>query len=491
MEFGLVSGLAQDLQYNQRINDLRYNEQENRRAGAEAEASAKLFASDMDFKNSMNSYDNPLVKQYAIGKMKEMAEFARNNPDYKYNPMKQVELKRLKNELKDNDIVRRGMATDAAYGEYLKDRQESLKDPSRWDTELLDAEGRKFDNYFQYGHSHGIEGFNQEGPKAVVYTRPQNLIRVSETANKLGNGIKNFNSVQGRNPGEWWSEPDKDELNALTDQFIKENPRSVELETRGLGLQTPEQKRKYVRDAIVSGFPKQYEAGDVNAGWQKDIAYKKLQHDIDKDKPLPPGYTPFDYVIDPKNRAGTVTQDEARVLLGDTPSIIVNGHVGTGEKADLTGLQFHPDGRYVKRGKSNEIPMFIGHVKVPLEVALAKGIISGDVDKAKAGDFSDNGVRVSNAYLGKAAFEHNPDQNGKDQPYVKVSYQIPINPNDQKARQRFNAFTDVDKLVPASSNPYKETETAKKFAPEGSGVDAAGNVFDSQGKYLGKRDEFQ
>lgn len=480
MQFGTAQGLAVNLGFDQRINDLRYNAEANRRAAAEAEAKAKLYADDLDFKNAMNPYDAPLARNNAIDKMKELANIQKTNPNYKYDPMVQVQMKAIRNDIKDNPIVRRGMMVDSAYNEYLKDRQEALKNPQAWDMDALDAQGEQFKNYFQHGHSEGEAGFIRDGAQPVIYTRPAPFIDLSKKGLDIGN---HFNDMVHRNLNQYGSFetiPNEQSLNAQAHQFYTENKRQLDKEYTSKGIDPI----KAAKDFISAGIKREFEPGDINAAW--DRAFKEKQLKFEKDKIAPKeGYTPYDYFVDPRNLAGRLTQDEARVIVGDTPNIEIHGLDGS--KADLTGLLFNADGRYMKRGNKHEIPSLIGFVKVPLETALAKGIIVGDPEDAKKGNFGDDGVRIAAPYKGKAAFEHGTDKDGK--PYVKVSHEILINPNDQKLRQRFNSFVDVDKLVPESSNPYQSR--SKQVAPEGAAVDQKGNVFDATGKYLGKRDDFQ
>mgnify|MGYP000443958442 FL=1 len=95
-EIGLLTGLAQNMGYDQKINDLRWNEQQNQRALAESEGKAKMFADDLDFQNAVNEHDAPLIKEFAKNKINEIGKYVRENPDWIYNIDKRNQLNLMK-----------------------------------------------------------------------------------------------------------------------------------------------------------------------------------------------------------------------------------------------------------------------------------------------------------------------------------------------------------------------------------------------------------
>ncbi len=463
-EFGLLQGLSADMQYDNKINDLRFREQENRRAAAESESKAALFANDLDYQNAANAFDSPIIKSEAKAKINEIGKFVRENPDWQYNVDKRLMLNSMKKDLRDNESLKRGLASDNSYKSYLGDLQEVAKNPNAHDTEAYNDISNQWNNYLQYGNQNGLEAAQKEGKKAFIYQKPQDFVDLPQTLLKAGNSVKDYEVKKGKNIGEYWTEPKADQVKAIKNSIYQQHGRQIMVEARKLGLKTDAEVDKWVTDNISAGFNKHYSIGDANAAFSNGMRMKEFNERTGKIKPINQTYTPFDNLIDPNNPAGTIPVDLARKIWSDKPNIQVLGNNGV--KADLTGLDMNYDGRFVKK---NGIPMLLGYVKVPLATAKAKGIISGDDDDIEKGNFSDNGARITSDYLGKAAFEKSGDvdKDGKQKAYVKVSYQIPVNPNDQTARQMYNVQADVDKLVPASQNPFQNNTSKPKTVVQG------------------------
>ena len=118
-EIGVLSGLAQNLGFDQRINDIRYQEREKQRALADVSAQQQLFAQDLDYQNAANSHDAPIIKDFAKSKINEIGKFVRENPDWQYNVDKRLMLNQMKKDLKDNSELKRGLASDNSYKSYF------------------------------------------------------------------------------------------------------------------------------------------------------------------------------------------------------------------------------------------------------------------------------------------------------------------------------------------------------------------------------------
>lgn len=485
-EYGLGQGLAFNIDYNSRINQLHRNEELDLRARNAAEAKASLMAQDAEFTNAMNAHDNPLIKEQARATLKKMGEYRRDNADLNYNPDKLIQFNLMKRELNDNPNLIRGLSSDNNYKEYVKDLQEVSKNPLQHDTGAYDEIQNQWSNYLQYGNQNGLEAFQKEGKKAFLYSKPKDFIDLTMGGLKVGDAIKNYNVVKGRN-GEWWSEPDKAELDAVTKSFYQQNERQIQVEAQKLGLDTPEKVNTWVSNLIAPGIKRNYNAGEVNADWEH--WYKMQQLNLEKEKlnntkKPENNYSTWKYFTDPKNLAGTLSEETIRKTWGDKPNMILVGN--SGAKADLTGYEWYPTQRYVKR---QGIPFLLGYTKIPLSVAAEKGIINKYDEKDETDEYKDTNARITSDYLGHAAYATEMGKDGKRYNYIKVSYNLPVNPNDQVAQQKFNVFNDVDKLVPASQDPYGGN--GKKAAPPGSAVDQAGNVFSGDGKFLGKISEFE
>jgi hypothetical protein len=135
MEFGEASGLAVSADYDKRIADQRYYDQQFKRARAENMAELKAFEDDLDYMNASNSFDHELIKGEANKTIREIGEVIRNNQDWRYNPDVRRIINEKKKYLKSNQNVIRGMASDSEYKEYLKDMKEVSKNPAFHDFE--------------------------------------------------------------------------------------------------------------------------------------------------------------------------------------------------------------------------------------------------------------------------------------------------------------------------------------------------------------------
>lgn len=453
MEYGLGAGLAAiNIDYNSRINQLHQNEQLDLRARNEAEQRARLYAQDAEFANAANSHDAPIIKEFSRGIIKKMGEYRRNNPDLMYNPDKLIQFNLLKRELKDNTDLSRGMASDASYKEYVKDLQEVSKNPQMHDTQAYkDIEGQ-WNNYLQFGNQSGQGAALKEGKKAFLYTKPQEFVAdLPGTLLKIGDNIKDYNVVKGKNPGEWWTEAKPEHLLAAKQSAYSQYGRQIQVTAQKLGLKTPGEIDTWVTNNIAGGIKKNYQIGDVNADFEKWYKMQQLgleKEKIDAKKPGS-GYSTWDYFISPQNKAGRIDEETIRKTWGDKPEMIIIGN--SGAKVDLTGNEWYSNQKYVKR---HGIPFLLGYTKIPIKTAADKGIISEyDPDDEKS-ELKKTTARITSDYLGLAAYATDVDKNGNPYNYIKVSYNLPVNPNDAMAKQKFNVFNDVDKLVPAARDPY-------------------------------------
>lgn len=180
LEYGLRRGLSVKLP--DPVQDVRYHYAVKQRAEAQAQAQAKLFADDMDYNNAMNGHDNPIVKQYAQAKIKELGGFLRQNPDWQMDVSKLAEYKRLTRELKDNPDLNRGMQSDAAYREMLKFEADPKNRSLANDPEFLQNK-QQWQNYVQYGNQFGEEALKKDGKRAFSFIPPDIFDDEADIAN--------------------------------------------------------------------------------------------------------------------------------------------------------------------------------------------------------------------------------------------------------------------------------------------------------------------
>lgn len=168
LEFGMRQGLAFDMQWDQRINDLRYQEQAKKQATISAKADAKMYADDMQYATPMNEFDSPKVKAHAQFQIKRLGQYANQNPDWETNVAKRGEYSQIVNELKNGADYKRGVQSDTAWAEAQKD----MADPKNSDRDFT-AVKEEWANYVRTGNQLGEGSAKTEGAKQFVYKTPE------------------------------------------------------------------------------------------------------------------------------------------------------------------------------------------------------------------------------------------------------------------------------------------------------------------------------
>lgn len=480
MEIGETLGLAQSFQADARLNDLRYQNHQMKQAQAEAVAKAKMFADDLNFQNAANPYDNGIIKNYSNSVIKQIGAYVRENPDWQINPDKLVQINLMKRELKDNPHLLRGLASDTSFKQLNADLAEVAKNPEQHDQEAYQELLAQKENYLKYGNQFGLEDFNKRGAQPFVYTKPKDFVNLPKALMELGSNIKNYNVVKGKNIGEYWTEPKPEDVQNANMAALQEHRRQIMVEARKNGITDPNEIEKWVGSQIASGFQKHYSVGDANAAFENGMRirdYNLAKAKAEGKELTSPSTTPWDDLFDKRKPSGNIPVDLARKVWNDTPKIEISGI--NGQKVDLTGQKMNYDGRYITNSHGQRF--LTGFVKVPVSLAKQKGIWD-DSDASNPG--------VTSGFLGKATRGIYQDENGKEildsdgkpQMYVRVDYQMPIDQHDGTGRQIYNTQAQPDKLVaPLSPDNLQGNKSAKTF------VDEVGNIFDANGKYLGKQ----
>lgn len=454
-DFGLYHGLAQSFQANERINDLYRREEAANRAKAMAEAKSKMLADDVKFQNAMNSYDNAIIKQANQKRIQELGDWINSNPDWSYNTQKRMVYNQMIDDIRTNSDVMRGMASDQAFAEMNKDLAEVAKNPNMYDQEAYNELLAQKQNYLKYGHQNGAEAFAKEGAQPFVYRKPKDFVDLPKTLLDYGNSIQDYDVVKpkGGNVGEYYTKPTDAAIDAVKKSVYQQHGRQIMVEAQKLGLKTPEQVDQWVSNNIAAGFKKHYSIGDANAAFNNAMRMKEYQlHKAKAQQELVtnPSYTPFDYIIDPRNKAGQMNPDDVKKIWGDKPISPLYGNDGT--KVDLSGFTVEYDGRYVK-DKSSGLPMFLGKVNIPLKTAEEMGIYKEPFGP----DLGRTGT-IAPAFLDKAKVADGADKDGNPMKYVQVDYELPINPNDKVARDKTNAFILPKQLVEPGENPFQSQQ---------------------------------
>lgn len=436
MQWGLQEGLAQNGGWDQRINSLRYNEQQDQRAAAEAEAKAKLFADDIDFKNAMNPYDHARAFDFANNKVNEIGQFVKNNPNYKYDNMLQLKLKQLKNEVKDNEHTRRGMVQDASQTEFNKDLVEATKNPQEWDAEAMKKYQEQFNNYNHFGHPEGQSGFDREGAKPVIYKRPQMFVPLDKTGQELGN---NFHDMQRRDVkngriGAFETVPNQQTLLAYAHQLYNQHKSQFDQQYTNKGLDPI----KAASNFITGGIKTTYDHGERNT-LQDQMALEAYKQNLKKANSSP-GASPYHITVMAPGYAQPPADHLASTFGNDLPFKITNG---TKTVEDNSPATFHHDGviydegfrsdkKYQKTGKK----VIEGYVLKPLSW------VNDHPDLFKD-PWGPNGlygtIDPKDDWKNVISYVDSPvDKEGKSNKLVKIKVKSVVNANDPTYEGRYN-----------------------------------------------------
>jgi hypothetical protein len=489
MEIGQAKGLAANLQFDQRINDLRYREQEDARAKATAEARAKMYADDMDYQNAVNDFDSGIIKDRAKQQTEAIGRYVRENPDYTYNADKLMQVNAMKRELKDNSDLHRGMASDTARKAYLQDLQESAKNPLSHDAEAYAQYEDQWKNYLQYGNQDGADAARGEGRKAFLYSKPRELRQLETDLPKVGNTIKDYDIVNTENGG-WYTKPKAGQLESLRTATKQDYARELELAARKYNLNTEEKMNSYVDNLISTGFDKSHTLGDPLALRRMRLAEAQFGLDVAKEKAkagASNGIVPYKQLMDPSIEKTQIPKkvfdqvwDPKNIQFPSTKGMI-----------DLSGHNFNFDGTIYKPQGKNEkyrgMPFATGYVELSPQEAKELGIVT-DVDAFGFGpsDSSAEGWRVEKGFNpDRVQIKKVYDADGKTQVKVKLLTEVPLNPADQTAMSLYQSAT-----APAKEYADQTSASSRQQAPQGAQVDSKGNVFDANGNYLGPASSF-
>ena len=454
MNFALPIGLAQTVNYEGKINDLHYNELAMKRVKDEQEAKAKMFADDTDYTNAMNSFDNPVVKQFANAKIKEIGSFVNANPDWQSNVNKRIQYKQLIRELKDNPDLNRGVASDKSYSEFQKDLAEKSKHPELLDAGAYDEVKKQWDNYTQYGNQFGKEAAEKEGKKAFTYTAPKDFTDLTQAGLEYGNKFGDFKieSLPGGGPGSYREVPKEESLNASTLDFYHRNERQINLEAQRKSVSPID----YAKNLIKAGIKTKFDYGNM------DVAYK-WAHEKGEIK-APEGVWSRDIVGQDKS---SVNGEILQKVLGVSPKIKIRN--SEGDYVDLTGNDVTYTGRNVYMGndRQNNSKHFEITTKGTVEDALAKGILK-------------NKSTINPKWKGKAYLKDYVDKDGKTQTEVVYNDFVPFELNNTY-QGVYDQVATINKYVEQPNDNSSEQTGTYNGAPA---ILKGGHIYDLKGNLL-------
>lgn len=264
LDIGGIQGLAQDFQFDQRINDLRHQQEQQQRAKAIAAAKQKMFLDDIDYQNAMNAYDNPRIKAFTQGLNKQLGAYIRENPDWETNMDKRMQVKAIQRQYKDNPLLHKGIASDTAMRELDKAMAEVAKNPEQHDVGAYQELARQKQNYLQHGNQYGPEAKKMQGEQIFVFTKPRDFIPLDKTGLELGNKFKgasmDIEYLKNGRDGAYKTVPKKELLDAAANQFYNENKRQFDVQYTSKGQDPIAAAKQF----ILSGIDTKFDIGNRN-----------------------------------------------------------------------------------------------------------------------------------------------------------------------------------------------------------------------------------
>ena len=429
-EWGLNTGLAVNLGFDDRINDLRVNEELTKRIQAENAAKVKLFSDDTDFKNATNPFDNKLIKEKMQKKVRDIGQFVTENPDYNTNINKMALYREKLRGLKDDPDLIRGMAVDEQYKEYLKDMQEVAKDPRRHNLVAYDNIGKSFKSYFDSGNKSGDP---TKGIDPPTYSKPRDFIDLAGDAQKLGSQYENnpetFDMVDWKNgnDGAYKMIPKASVVEKLAQDHYINNKDQYDIE---YGAQALDKAKNFVLSSIK---------GEVYHGTPKDTFYAHEDYRARKalalakasQSPQADIYT--DLVVNSKD----VPVDDSALFqetFGLKPTVMFKGPNGKMIQED--GNEFNYTRLRDAEGKPKGIKDASGYIIKPLKYGLDNEIVrkSGFFDKTKEPYI----VNPEFADVYTVVYP-NPGQDGDAEPVLNIKANAFVNSNSGAAKSKYNA----------------------------------------------------
>jgi hypothetical protein len=353
MEIGLTTGLAQSMQYDQRIADARYQNDQFKRAQAENQASLKAFEDDMDYMNAANSFDHDLIKAEADKTIREIGAIIRDNPDYQYDPNVRRIINEKKKYLKDNNHVRRGMASDDNFKKLNDDLAKVAKNPNMYDAGAYQELLAKKNNYLQFGHQDGKEAAEKFGPQAFVYDKPEDFIDLPTTAIEVGNKYRSDKySIDGN--GGYRQLIDDNTLRPLAENLYRQRKRQFEVQN---GVKSDEEGIQVAADMIRAGIKLEHKFAEPNHALE--AAKWKYKMDQMQGDAAAKGKTIDAYNATFRDaKTSAPNPENITKMIGVAPPVKVfnseNNFVG-----DVSGREFVPSGTFVRAKTVGRVKPYI------------------------------------------------------------------------------------------------------------------------------------
>ena len=449
METGLAKGLAVDLQYNQRIADARWQEQQFKRAKQENQAELDAFETDNEYMNAANSFDHKLIDAEGKRTVKEIGDLVSNNPDWRVNPDVRRQINEKRKYLKSNEHVIRGMASDESFKRLNDDLAKVAKDPNMYDAGAYQELLKQKENYLKTGNQYGKP---ELGPQSFVYDKPEDFVPLNDEALKTANQIKSRKYKQHGNGG-WEELVDENSLVPAAMDFYNRHKRQIQVT---YNPKSDEEGIAYAKELIRPGIELKRKFGEPYHNSAIELEKWKMAHNQAKASGK---YDMDPYMYDIKTAKGNrINTDLVQATLGTTPQAKIYNKDGSFLKS-TEGLKFIPTGAFQQaatvgekrnpktgayegygRTSSKNIGVFHGYVEMTEDELDNSGVLN---------DKTMNDLVVP--YEGK-------DAKGKPMTMYRVPAQVEADLSNEGFRTRYNSAAKLTSKQMESLNPMSQME---------------------------------
>lgn len=447
LNLGTRQGLAVDMQFDDRINDLRYDEIRHKRALGEAESRAKMFAEDLDYQNAANKFDMPRIKQIMNNKITNIGKFYKDNPDVLYNPMKRTQLNLMKKELKDDPDLIRALTTDSNIKALYKDLQEVAKNPQRYNIKAYDSLRQQVANYEKYGNPYGQEAAAKEGLKPFIYEKPRDFVDINDRWIDIGNKFKDVKTRPikgGRNAYEEYADPNS--LNIVAQEEYLQNKEQYDIEAARNGINPIEM----IKSGINAHIPKKRDFGDYGLSDQFALLAKKRQYELDDKKAESKGGSSYQESF-VKREDGWVPIEGLEQTYGSKPgNYLLYDNKGQ-QQIDITGSRAYYTGNHRwmdskdKDGRPHRQKYVETYTYLTPESAAEKGIYSDGWNPFA-------GEEITPEWNRQAEIVRDRNEKGEEQKMIKVKSWLPVEINEAYAG-RFDNTNHIAKSKVMGQQP--------------------------------------
>jgi len=452
MEFGEASGLAVSADYDKRIADQRYYDQQFKRARAENMAELKAFEDDLDYMNASNSFDHELIKGEANKTIREIGEVIRNNQDWRYNPDVRRIINEKKKYLKSNQNVIRGMASDAEYKEYLKDMKEVAKNPALHDTESYDNVGKEWENYNLYGNQLGKEAAQKEGFKAFVYKKPADFINLSEEGLTIGGKIQKRDIIELGNGG-FKEDVSDNTLLPYAQDLYNRRKRQIDVTYRP---KTQQEGVDIAKEIIRSGIKLGFKLPEVNMGLQTEMAKQRWERQkMELGNAQAQGMDAYKQAV-LGMKENYIEPGAVSEMIGITPEARIYDAEGV-FRGTTAGRKFIPNGSFQQ---ANDIRMGKDG-KFGLASNKPVGVAHGYVEMSEQ-DLDESGYLKDPKMEDRIIKMTTEDAKGNPKVVYRIPTQVHFDLYDQSKQVKFNAYIGMTNKQITELNPLQQQGSINK-----------------------------